>query len=217
MNNKIIYNSRHPEHSEGSPRGGRIFNLIICLLLIICFIPFVQAATNEKNYYRNFWSPMYSGLRLNYCTMDGKTCGLPVASQYCRMMGYEKADQVLIDNNVGLTHYPLCRAICKGWTCNGFKLIRCVGRILHKPPQGYYYRSRRFVFPRFSYYRVAWCYEGESGCGERAAYSFCRRMGYMRTTQFKKDEQVAATKALGDQKLCFGDRCVGFKEIVCYR
>lgn len=192
------------------------YAIMSCLLFML--LPWVSSVEATKpQYYRNYWSPMYQGARLNYCMLDAKTCGQAVADDYCRMMGYQSANEALKANNVGVTHFLASHAKCQGWQCDGFKLIRCVGKIKHQPMQGYYYRYRRFVYPRFGHYRVAWCYADHKHCGEKAAYSFCRRMGYMGSKRYTQQQGVQATKSLGDQKLCFGSDCTGFHEIICYR
>ncbi|CDZ78906.1 hypothetical protein BN59_03221 [Legionella massiliensis] len=193
-----------------------------CRLTLICtlalgLMPNCYADNRANNFYRNFWMPTYHGIQLSYCTVDGKTCGLAVATRYCQMMGYHRADQHVIEHNVGLTNYIGSTATCQGWRCNGFKTIRCVAELTHKPPKGYHYRYRKFVYPRFDYYRVDWCYDGKRGCGQRAAFSFCRRMGYLQTRRYQIEKGVAATKAIGNQKLCFGKECNAFKSIICYR
>lgn len=175
----------------------------------------VCADTSKQNAYRNVWLPTYQGQRLAYCTVDGQ-CGLPVATRYCQMLGYEKAVEAIEAYNVGYTNYLLGRKQCKGWQCNGFKKIRCVLTLQHHPKDAYY-RYQRFVFPRYNDYRVDWCYRNGHGCGHRAAQSFCRRLGYMHAKGFKKETFVQATKALGNQRLCFGPECVGFANITCYR
>jgi hypothetical protein len=177
----------------------------------------VSMGANKDKFYRNFWLPKYHGERLNYCSLDGKQCGFALASRYCRLMGYDYADQQIIDHNVGLTNYLFCHARCKGWRCNGFKTIRCVAKMLHNPPKTYHYRLRRFVYPRFNRYRVDWCYDGHRGCGRKAAFSFCRRMGYLDARHFKIQQSIAATKAISNQKLCFGLLCNAFAYIDCFR
>lgn len=160
---------------------------------------------------------MFNGQRVNYCALDGKECGLAIANRYCKILGYEKATVAIREYNVGVTHYLLTRARCRGWRCNGFKLITCAGHFHFTQPPHYYYRSNRFVFPRFNHYRVDWCYKNGQGCGQKAAYSFCRQMGYLRVENYKKEEDVSATKAIGNQKLCFGRACKGFSSITCNR
>lgn len=190
--------------------------LIMFFIAMLC-IGHVNAGTQQLDYYRSFWNPTYHGQRVDYCALGQKECGISVANRYCQMMGYEKVKQQLIDYNVGLTHYIDTKVQCKGWTCSGFKLIRCVAKMIHKPPNAYYYRSQEFVFPRYDHYRVDWCYKNEKECGQRAAFSFCRRMGFAKTRGYKKQKHVLATRAIGDQKLCFGSKCVGFSRIICYR
>lgn len=191
-----------------------------CFFIFVLFLmmeSFSFAIPKEQIEHRNFWQPMYHGERLNYCSFDRKSCGLALANRYCQLMGYVKADQAIKDNNIGLTNYLMTTYRCQGWECNGFKTIRCVGSVSHKPPQSYHYRYRRFVFPRYNNYRVAWCYDGEKNCGRRAAYSFCRRMGYLQASKYKIDKCLPATQAIGNQKLCFGALCNGFAQIDCFR
>lgn len=190
---------------------------IIFFALIVLTTSMAQATNHQQLFYRNFWNPEFHGQRLNYCLLDHNTCGKPVADRYCRMMGYIKADQQIIANNVGLTNYLGSLSRCKGWQCNGFKTIRCVAETATKPAKSYHYRLRRYVYPRYNNYRVDWCYDGKTGCGRKAAYSFCRRMGYLNAQGFKKECQIAATSAIGNQKLCFGRQCNSFLEISCYR
>ena len=174
-------------------------------------------AGDPKSYYRTFWSPLFHGHRLDYCVGEGKTCGLPVANHYCQLMGYEKATQQEIDYNVGMTRSFSTRKPCKGWQCNGFTMIRCMAKFTHKPVSNYYYRSQEFVFPRFNHGRVDWCYEEGTGCGERAAKSFCRRMGYTRAKQYKIQRHVSQTRAISNHKVCVGNDCNAFSSITCYR
>jgi len=188
------------------------------LLVALAVFMFSSAfGANHDNYYRSFWMPEYNGLRLDYCSYDHKECGLAIANRYCHMMGYSHANHQVIANNVGLTSFFGRHTGCQGWRCNGFKTIRCVNKISHKPPQTYHYRLQRFVLPRFNNYRIAWCYDGKKGCGQRAAYSFCRRLGYLQVKHFLIQKSIAATQAIGNQKLCFGKNCNAFKEIDCYR
>lgn len=176
------------------------------------------AASVSEVYAHDFWAPNYHGKRLDFCLSTKVQCGQAVANSYCQMLGYDAAERFTIDYNLGMTSYLDSKKCCKGWECKGFKLIRCTAKTLHQPKRSYYYRSKRFVKPRFNHYRVDWCYQNGQGCGERAAYSFCRRMGYSKMTTFIKEERLAATRALGNQRLCIGkEKCTGFVSITCYR
>ncbi|MGQ3892743.1 hypothetical protein [Legionella sp. CNM-4043-24] len=189
----------------------------IASILLGLFVSGVWAAKNSEIYHRSFWQPYFNGQRLAWCTADGKECGQPVANRYCRMMGYARADKQIKANNIGLANYISSSVRCTGWQCNGFKTIRCRDSMTDKPPQSWHYRLRRFVYPRFNNYRVDWCYDGATGCGRRAAYSFCRRLGFEGVRRYAIQKAVPATQAIGNQKLCFGGACQAFADIVCYR
>lgn len=192
--------------------------LVVILISIVSVVGFINTVNAEKNsIYRSFWLPDFHGERLAYCDIKENSCGLVIASKYCHMMGYDKARQFIRDYNVGITNFIDVPASCHGWRCDGFKTIKCESILAHKPPHSYHFRDRRFVFPRYEGYRVDWCYNGQNNCGRRAAYSFCRRMGYTKTIGFKKDRFTSATRALGNQKLCYGEKCVAFAYISCHR
>jgi hypothetical protein len=193
------------------------------LLIGLAIVATNSFATAPKDtFYRNFWYPTYHIQPLNYCTQDDHHCGQPVANHYCQILGYDKAAQIIKANNVGVSNYielkyTGTKARCIGWKCDGFELIRCARLLKHSPVADYYYRKKNFALPRMNHYRVAWCYEGAKQCGSRVANSFCRRMGYMKSTSYKIDTQIIATKTLGDKALCFGHGCQGFQSITCYR
>lgn len=189
-----------------------------CVLLILGLIaPVLHANRPNGSYTRDFWSPTYHIQRLSYCTFDGKRCGKTVATEFCHLMGFESLTHEEIDHNVGLTNYIDTNSGCRGWKCNGFKLIQCTNKIIHDRAEPYHYTLRQFVFPRFEHHRVDWCMEKNQHCGKPAAYSFCRRLGYEHAQSFKIDNHVFATRTLGSQSLCFGKKCRGFSEIICRR
>lgn len=188
------------------------------LLLTLCYMmQALHADVSKGTYTRDFWSPTFHGERLSYCYLDGTTCGKAVATQYCRLMGYGTLSHEAIEHNVGLTHYLDSNSGCRGWKCDAFKLIQCTNQIIHQPVEPYYYRLKKFAYPRFAHYRVDWCMQKNKHCGKKAAYSFCRRLGYEQAKSFKQDLTVPATRTLGSEALCFGSACRGFSEIICYR
>lgn len=188
-------------------------------LALLCLLStsVVYASSHSGNYTRDFWSPAYHGERLNYCNTDGKICGHQIATEYCHLMGFEHLSHEEIQHNVGVTNDLDNNTQCRGWQCNGFKLIQCTNPINHKKQPSYYYRLKKFIYPRYAHYRVAWCMEENKQCGRPAAYSFCRRLGYEKVHSFKPDTNVSATRTLGNEALCFGNSCKGFRAIICYR
>lgn len=192
--------------------------ILILFSFVLCsFASYSTTVTQGSTAYRSFWHPTFLGQALDYCTVDGKECGTPVAKRYCQMLGYDDSSQSIIAYNVGLTHFIATRAQCTGWRCNGFMTIACTKVISHKPPKSYHYREKQFAYPRYSNVRVDWCYNHYEQCGKRAADSFCSRMGFMQAMRFLKEAKVAATKTIGSQELCFGNECEAFKLIVCSR
>lgn len=194
------------------------FRSFVTFILMLCaLIGQVDASKMNNKAFRTIWHPTFSGERLDYCSYDGAECGKQLANHYCQMLGYHYSSQSAIAYNVGLTRFLGTREQCKGWRCNGFTMISCETDLSHKPPKPYHYREKRFADPRYNDYRIDWCYDKDKGCGARAANSFCSRMGYLRAKQFTKETQVGATRAIGSEELCFGNRCNAFKMIVCYR
>lgn len=189
------------------------------IMLICCFlVTFVsEARPSDMEAYRNFWTPQYLGQRLAWCSLDGKQCGMPVANQYCQLMGYAAATKVMKASNVGLTNYINTHARCKGWTCDSFMTIVCSKSLQQAHPQSYHYREQEFVYPRYAGYRVDWCLKKGTQCGRQAAWSFCRRIGYMDVKQFSMQKHIGATKTIGSEELCFGELCNGFSKIICQR
>ena len=185
-------------------------------LWVIFTIAVTYAKTDNSAFSHDFWLPYYHKQRLSYCLQDHQTCGLAVANLYCQKLGYARAEKATIDHNIGMASYLNQKQGCLGWHCSGFKLIRCIAHARHEPKRNYYYRYKKFVLPRLNHYRVAWCYQNGKECGRRAAKAFCRHMGYEKTTQFQAEAHLGATKAIGNQELCFND-CKGFANIVCYR
>ncbi|MDP3559429.1 MAG: hypothetical protein Q8R79_03655 [Legionellaceae bacterium] len=189
-------------------------SVFVGVLLLLLAIP---SWAGNMIYHRSFWYPFYQGHPLAYCDAKQTHCGLAIAKMYCKMLGYGSADKMVIAHNMSETQYFMSSQRCRGWRCDGFQTINCVGKIPNNPPESYHYRKYHFVYPRYQQARVDYCLDGVHNCGKAAAYSFCRRMGYMQQKGFAKQEMAGSTKALGNQKPCFGKKCVSFQYIDCYR
>ncbi len=190
------------------------FHSMLCLLAIMIT---GVAAANKQYYSQLFLHPKFNGKPLSYCLLGDSKCGDVVAQKYCHLMGYKRSDKYTKAYNVGLANYIDASWQCKGWRCNSFGLIRCISELSHPPAEPYHYRYKRFAYPRYKTYRLAWCKKSHKGCGYGAAYAFCRYLGYMNVKHYEKESTVAATKAIGDNSICFGNNCNGFKAIHCKR
>lgn len=196
------------------------FNRILSIftLALILFNPLLIQASTGQLAHRDFWRPIYNVQRLDYCLADGKTCGMPVANRFCKLMGFERADQELIEYNVGRSNFlQKINLDCRGCKCNGFKVIRCVNAIRHKSVPLYYYRERKFILPHSHHCLIDWCLSKNKQCGKPVADSFCKRHGYIRAKSYKKKSHVPSTRTLGSEELCQGLECNGIEELTCYR
>jgi len=69
-------------------------------------------------------------------------------------------------------------------------------------------------------FRVDWCHFFGRECGEAAATAFCRMNGFQRAISFEIENDIGAaspTYVIGDDKLCTGQTCDGFRFIVCQK
>lgn len=185
--------------------------------LMVLWMMVGGSAMANQTYYRSFWNPMYYGERLAYCAKDDTHCNKPIALRYCQAMGYKTLKRSEVAYNVGRTHYMDQEGECTGWGCDGFKLIECEGALVKDKTQSYLYRKNRFAYPRIENHRVDYCATKQGECGYKAAYSFCRRMGYEDAVSYKIDKSIQATRRVRDQSLCYGNQCKGFETIVCRR
>jgi len=75
---------------------------------------------------------------------------------------------------------------------------------------------KRFDYPTWQGYRLDWCREYASNCGQGAADAFCKKMGYSRAVSFKGPDMAPnKTKCVGSGQTCEGDLCGGFYYIDC--
>lgn len=187
-----------------------------CLMLI----SHAHAATTSPMFYRDYWSPLYHGERLAYCDRDDQRCGHDIAQSYCQMMGYDDVRHYRIARNIGLTYYWDRGGQCRGWQCDGFDWIECVGQFTQHEQRALEHQAvqiKRFIYPRDQNHRVDWCYRLHQECGRRAAYAFCRQHGYDAVVSYAVDDKTPATRTLKEGALCYGDTCKGFKFIRCRR
>ena len=66
-------------------------------------------------------------IRLDVCQTFGNNCGQPVADQYCRIKGFERATK-FEDEPATPTKVIRTGQECKGPGCRGFKFIVCFTR-----------------------------------------------------------------------------------------
>lgn len=134
-----------------------------------------------------------------------KGCGEEAANAFCQMSGYEKAESYEKDAGItDVTIYLQQMKLNPNPTRDAFKVIVC-SRSDNNPPPAVLPPavSETWRYPRVSGIRMDWCsaYDGRVGgppnnpdaylaCGQPAADSFCRSVGYQSAGRFEKDEQI---------------------------
>ncbi|UCH96285.1 MAG: hypothetical protein JSV88_05365 [Candidatus Aminicenantes bacterium] len=76
----------------------------------------------------SFKDPMYQGYRLDFCLEWGSKCGEPAASAWCKMKGYDRANNWKKATNIGSispTKVFQTGQICNQASCDGFSFIVC--------------------------------------------------------------------------------------------
>ncbi len=185
--------------------------------LVTLSLMMAQAAYANR-YFRTFWAPTFQGEPLNFCTDRYRACGKKPAELFCQKMGYDHVARYLKASDVGFARDIQSNLICHHALCDSYKMIKCMaGKIENNNYYTYYAKKRKFYKPRYHGYRVAWCYSQGRGCGRKAAYSFCRRLGYMGASRYQRDLAIGISQAIGTEERCFGGHCKGFKYIICRR
>jgi hypothetical protein len=81
------------------------------------------------------------------------------------------------------------------------------------------YDSRTFEKPRWNDYRLDWCLNWGTGCGQPAADNFCMRRRWTGALDFAADPNIGAsdpTMVISGNRVCDQSGCTGFKYITCY-
>jgi hypothetical protein len=77
---------------------------------------------------QTFRYPLLQGYRLNHCLIGQKDCGGPVATEWCKSLGFARAITWEIDENIGSLFPTLAIGdlqLCPNFVCDGFKEITC--------------------------------------------------------------------------------------------
>jgi hypothetical protein len=79
--------------------------------------------------------------------------------------------------------------------------------------------SRTFENPRWFDYRLDWCLNWGTDCGQPAADNFCKRRRWTGALDFAVAPNIGAsdpTMVSGNNQVCDQSGCAGFKYITCY-
>jgi sugar lactone lactonase YvrE len=162
----------------------------------------------EPGYYEN---PTFSSLALDWCYLWGSDCGAPAAHSFCEnantfgwvAQGFAKAEDVPPTKVIGSGE------ICNSPYCDSFEYIQCIDS------------RQTYVAPTWGAYRVDWCKNFGTNCGQPAADQYCRmKNGSQHKSRwyaqsYQTQANVGPTIVLGDGRVCGDPGCDGFAEITC--
>ena len=158
-----------------------------------------------------FNSPIYKGMRIDWCLAKGARCGRPAALAYCNGRRFEdvaafkteKADRSSRTRMMGSGQ--TCVA---GENCTAFASITCTQKIPYR---------RVFINPMASGLRLDFCLGEGADCGGPAADAFCRSNGYRDALYARADAEPgrSATRAFSSGEVCNKASCRGFQQIIC--
>lgn len=77
--------------------------------------------------------------------------------------------------------------------------------------------ARKFFAPDYLGQPVAFCFEGERGCGKPAATVWCQRNGYKKALSYARRSLSAGTELrfVDTGNICKSGNCITFSQIQC--
>jgi hypothetical protein len=80
--------------------------------------------------------------------------------------------------------------------------------------------EQTFPKPKQGPYRIDWCYQWASQCGQPAADRFCQSKSFTNSNDFAEAVDIGAltpTVVQGDGQICNGPQCDGFTYVTCVK
>ena len=189
----------------------------IFALLALC-VSFDLAAAENKT----FENPMIGTNRLDWCADWGKGCGAEAATAWCKTNAYDHSVNVQQAPDIGAsapTKLIATGEVCDQSYCDGFAAITCAAAELPAvaaptipeipaadagvpaaAPVVAATESEMFKNPMHEGVRLNWCFDGEGGCGKKAAEAWCKQQGFSGAKDFKYVSAIKPTIQIGTGK-----------------
>ena len=186
-------------------------------LSALCFSFGLAVAENKT-----FENPMIGTNRLDWCADWGKGCGAEAATAWCKTNAYDHSVAVQQAPDIGATAPTKLIAtgeVCDQSYCDGFTSITCATAELPvaatpttpeapaadatapvPAPQVAETASEIFKNPAQDGVRLNWCFDGEAGCGKKAAEAWCAQQGFSGAKDFKYVSAIKPTIQIGTGK-----------------
>lgn len=188
----------------------------IVALLAFCLSSGLAEAENKT-----FENPMVGTNRLDWCSDWGKGCGADAATAWCKTNAYDHSVGVQQAPDIGAsapTKLIATGEVCDQSYCDGFASITCATAEL--PPAApatpespaadvdvpaaapvvAETSSEFFKNPTHEDVRLNWCFEGDGGCGKKAAEAWCAQQGFSGAKDFKYVSGIKPTVQIGTGK-----------------
>jgi hypothetical protein len=124
----------------------------------------------------------------------------------------------------GMNHEVLLSlAVCGGATefqMKRFFVFALLSIVMAMASAGAQAEEQTFAKPKQGPYRIDWCYQWGSQCGQPAADRFCMSKGFARSNDFVEAENIGSltpTIVQGTGQVCNGPDCDGFTYVTCQK
>ncbi len=159
-------------------------------------------------------NPKYRGSPVSECLRQGRDCGKPAATEFCRINGHDKAVSHRSVGTNARTWLLRDGRYCSGFQCRALRSVRCQDSGYdngdNQRPGDMFYRE-----PKYRGKRVSRCLTEGKGCGRKAADEFCRLEGYRSATSQERWRDVGPTVWLGNMRTCNKRSCDAMKNVQC--
>jgi hypothetical protein len=171
---------------------------------------------------KTFENPMIGTNRLDWCMDWGKGCGADAATAWCKTNAYDHSVAVQQAPDIGVsapTKLIATGEVCDQSYCDGFASITCatpelpvvVAPVTPESPAADVdvpaaapvvaeTASEMFKNPAQDGVRLNWCFDGEAGCGKKAAEAWCAQQGFSGAKDFKYVSAIKPTMQIGSGK-----------------
>lgn len=171
---------------------------------------------------KTFENPMIGTNRLDWCADWGKGCGAEAATAWCKSNAYDRSVNVQQAPDIGAsapTKLIATGEVCDQSYCDGFASITCATADLPvvaapttpEPPAADVgipaaapvvaaTASEMFKNPMHEGVRLNWCFDGDGGCGKKAAEAWCAQQGFGTAKDFKYVSAIKPTVQIGTGK-----------------